>query len=84
METLHLHIISPERTLFEGPVEAVSLPGVMGRFTILPHHAPIVSALGRGELAYRTGNRTEVVAVASGFAEMNGHTISVCITQELS
>ncbi|MBQ8502112.1 MAG: F0F1 ATP synthase subunit epsilon [Bacteroides sp.] len=81
METLHLNIQSPERNLFNGPVEAVSLPGVVGRFTLLPHHAPIVSALRQGQLAYRTGEKTEFVNISSGFVEMNGQTVSVCVTE---
>ena len=82
MKALHLEIISPERTLFAGGVEAVTLPGVVGRFTILPHHAPIVSVLRAGEVAYIAEGRTEVVDITGGFVEMNGNTVSVCVEQD--
>ena len=39
---LHLEIFSPEKEIFSGEVEHVTLPGTMGSFTILPQHAPII------------------------------------------
>ena len=48
MDKLQLNIISPECLLFTGEVENVCLPGTAGAFSILPHHAPIVSSLGPG------------------------------------
>ena len=50
MKKLHLNIVSPEKELFNGEVESVTLPGTMGSFSILPQHAPIVSSLGTGKL----------------------------------
>ena len=41
---LHLEIFSPEKEIFSGEVEHVTLPGTMGSFTILPLHAPIISS----------------------------------------
>ena len=41
---LHLVIISPERTLFDGPVNWVELPGELGKFQVLVNHAPIISS----------------------------------------
>lgn len=49
MKKLHLNIVSPEKELFNGEVESVTLPGTMGSFSILPQHAPIVSSLGTGK-----------------------------------
>lgn len=39
---LQLNIVSPEKELFNGEVSQVTLPGLLGQFTILPNHAPIV------------------------------------------
>ena len=38
MKKLHLNIVSPEKELFNGEVESVTLPGTMGSFSILPQH----------------------------------------------
>ena len=47
---LHLTVVSPERTVYDGKVLSVTLPGEVGSFQILPGHAPLISSLGAGEL----------------------------------
>ncbi len=80
MKNLQLTIVSPEKKLFEGEVKQVTLPGVMGSFTILPQHAPIVSSLTRGKLSYVTTEGTaQEQEIKGGFIEMNDNNVSVCI-----
>lgn len=79
MEKLHLSIVSPEKAIFEGEVERVTLPGVQGSFSILPHHAPIISALGAGVLSYVVEEKEQTVDIQSGFVEMNNNEVSVCV-----
>ena len=50
MKELHLSIVSPEKSIFDGDVKIVTLPGTVGSFSILPGHAPIVIASGYVEL----------------------------------
>jgi F-type H+-transporting ATPase subunit epsilon len=45
---MYLEIVSPERTLFNGDVESVLVPGTDGSFQMLDNHAPIVSTLIKG------------------------------------
>ena len=45
---MYLDIVSPERTLFNGDVESVLVPGTDGSFQMLDNHAPIVSTLIKG------------------------------------
>ena len=54
MKELHLSIVSPEKSIFDGDVKIVTLPGMIGSFSILPGHAPIVSSLKAGTLSYTT------------------------------
>ena len=54
MKELHLSIVSPEKSVFDGEVKIVTLPGTVGSFSILPGHAPIVSSLKAGTLGYTT------------------------------
>ncbi len=76
---LYLSIVSPEKRLFEGEVQSVTLPGVMGSFTILPQHAPIVSALAGGQLTYvAVGGGEQTLEINGGFVEMSGEKVSVC------
>jgi len=72
MATLHFELVSPERVLFSGEVEAVMLPGTEGDMTVLPGHAPVMTALKTGVvIATNHRNNGERVLVRGGFAEVN-------------
>ena len=79
--TMKLRIVSPEKVIFDGEVIRVTLPGANGSFTILPHHAPIVSSLQQGKLIYFTPNEDgHGIDIESGFVEMSDGVVSVCIS----
>ena len=67
---LRLEIVTPERLAYEDDVDAVSVPGVEGELGILPHHAPLVSTLGFGELRIRKGGAEEIFAIVGGFVQV--------------
>ena len=80
-KNLHLNIVSPEKIIFDGNVQIVTLPGSMGAFSILPGHAPIISSLSKGIVSFRTEDSEEhSVEVQGGFIEMNNNVVSVCIS----
>ncbi len=76
---LKLRIIAPDRLVFEGDVESVTLPGTVGSFTVLNNHAPIISSLENGKIVYKDANGQSEVAVRSGFAEVCNNTLSICV-----
>ena len=66
-----LEILTPEKKLFSGNVQGVQLPGVDGLFEILDKHAPIVSALGIGNIkVLQKGAAAETYAIQGGFVEV--------------
>jgi F-type H+-transporting ATPase subunit epsilon len=67
---LHLEIVTPERLAFSEDVDAVVCPGVEGELGILPHHAPLLTTLGVGELRIRRGSEEEYFAIAGGFLQV--------------
>jgi F-type H+-transporting ATPase subunit epsilon len=67
---LQLDIVTPERLAFSEEVDAVTLPGSEGELGVLPHHAPLVTTLGFGELRIRKGGAEEVFAIAGGFLQV--------------
>lgn len=74
-----LDVISPERTLVHAAVEAVELPGTKGRFEVLKDHAPLISSLEKGVIAYRNGESAYKVAISSGFVEINDNHVVACV-----
>ena len=79
MKAFRLDIISPEKSLYQGEAERVSLPGTMGAFTILPGHAPIISSLQAGKLSYLSGGQEHVVEIRGGFVEMSDGRVAACV-----
>ena len=80
MEKLYLNIISPEKEIYDGEIESVTLPGTMGTFTILPQHAPIVSSLVSGTVTYVTKGAEEAsFNIKGGFVEMSDGIVSACV-----
>ena len=67
---IQLEIVTPERLLFDEPVDSVVVPGSEGELGILPHHAPLVATLGTGELRIRRGGFEESFAIVGGFVQV--------------
>jgi F-type H+-transporting ATPase subunit epsilon len=76
---LKLRIIAPDRMVFEGDVESVTLPGTVGSFTVLDRHAPIISSLENGKIVYKDANGQTDIVVRSGFAEVSHNILSICV-----
>lgn len=76
---LKLRIIAPDRMVFEGDVESVTLPGTVGSFTVLNNHAPIISSLESGKIVYKDANGQTNITVRSGFAEVRNNVLSICV-----
>ena len=67
---LLLEIVTPERLAYSDTVDSVQLPGSEGELGVLPHHAPLVSTLGIGELRIRKGGTEESFAIVGGFLQV--------------
>ncbi len=65
-----LEIVTPERQVFSEDVDSVVCPGVEGELGVLPHHAPLLTTLGVGELRIRRGGEEEFFAIAGGFLQV--------------
>jgi F-type H+-transporting ATPase subunit epsilon len=67
---LQLEIVTPERLAYSDEVDSVQLPGSEGELGVLPHHAPLISTLGVGELRIRKGGSEESFAIVGGFLQV--------------
>jgi F-type H+-transporting ATPase subunit epsilon len=74
---IHLEVITPERKVYEDDVDMVIAPGSEGYLGILPHHAPLLTALGPGEFRVKKGGAEEVLAVFGGFMDVRGDRVTV-------
>jgi F-type H+-transporting ATPase subunit epsilon len=69
-EKIHLEIVTPEKQLFSGAVDSVTVPSTTGYLGILPGHAPLLTELGIGEISYVIGDRTDFLFCSWGFGEV--------------
>jgi F-type H+-transporting ATPase subunit epsilon len=67
---LQLEIVTPERLAYSDTVDSVQRPGSEGELGVLPHHAPLISTLGVGELRIRKGGSEESFAIVGGFLQV--------------
>ena len=75
-----LEILTPEKKLYSGDVYGVQLPGISGLFEVLDKHAPIVSALGKGNVKIlKTKTEFENYSIQSGFVEVLNNKATVLI-----
>ena len=77
MTTMRLEIITAERQVYADDVEIVVAPGVEGQLGILPHHAPLMTALQPGEIMVRKGGQPSYLAVTGGFMEVIGNRVTI-------
>lgn len=75
-----LEILTPEKKIFSDEVYGVQLPGIDGLFEVLDKHAPLVSALKKGNLKI-LNNRTNFsnYTIQSGFVEVLHNKVTVLV-----
>ena len=77
-------LVTPERMLVSADAAQVVVPGVEGEFTVLPNHAPVISALRPGVIdATLADARTMRVFVKGGFAEVDADRLTVLAQRAL-
>ena len=75
-----LEILTPEKKIFSGSVYGVQLPGIDGLFEVLEKHAPLVSALSKGNLKILKDKSTfENYSIQSGFVEVLNNKTTVLV-----
>jgi F-type H+-transporting ATPase subunit epsilon len=74
-----LEILTPDKTVYEGEATSVTLPGTLGFFEILNHHAPIISTLEDGKVTVRNGAsvKEEVYFIKGGVVEASNNKVVV-------
>lgn len=75
--TIRCEIVSQDRTVFQGDVDMVLLPGMSGEMGILPKHAPVLTLLKYGVIKVRHQDGEELFAVSGGMAEVQPDIITV-------
>lgn len=78
---MNLVILTPDKELFQGAVTSVNVPALDGRFEVLNNHAPIVAALGEGEVRFqlKQGEKRSL-RIQKGFIEVIRNEVSLLVS----
>jgi F-type H+-transporting ATPase subunit epsilon len=71
MAQFHFSLVSPERELFSGQVDAVIVPGTEGMFEVRADHAPLMATLSPGMIEVHNGSDVKRTFVRGGFADIS-------------
>ena len=82
--TFKFELVTPERMALSEDAAQVVVPGVEGEFTVLPGHAPVISALRPGiiDVTLPDARKTRIF-VKGGFAEVDANHLTVLAERAL-
>ena len=78
---MHVTVISPSASIFDGEATSVIAPAYDGQVGILPHHAPFMTLLGEGTLQVRAAGVEHRYTVKGGFLQAVHNTVRVVAEQ---
>lgn len=74
-----LVVMTPEKTLFNGTVSRVMLPGEKAPFVVLHNHAPLISSLSGGLVEWKANGVVGSLAILGGFADVKDNVVTACV-----
>ena len=78
-EKMNLEIVTPYKKVVNTEVDEVTATGKVGEFGVLPGHAPFLTSLRIGELAYKNNGVVEHMALNWGYFEIKDDKIIVLV-----
>lgn len=75
--TLNLKIITPDRIVYENPVEQITAVARDGELTILPGHEPLVTTLAIDVMRFKVRGEEEVAAVIGGIMDVGTSEVTI-------
>ena len=74
---IKLEIITPEKSVLKGEVEAITVPGSIGSFQILKNHAPLISNFEIGVITVKKNGDISHFTTSGGTVEVNNNNVLV-------
>ena len=74
---IKVDIVTPEKLLYSGEIDMITLPGALGQMGILHGHAPLLSTLDIGEIILHKGSETQFIAVGGGVVEVRPNKVTI-------
>jgi len=82
MKTFNVNIVTPEESVWDGQVQSLVAPGLDGYLGVLANHAPLLGALGEGDLRLTTPENNEIhFQISGGFLEVLNNDVTFLADQ---
>jgi F-type H+-transporting ATPase subunit epsilon len=77
--TIHVDIVSAEKSLYSGIAEVVIAPGQRGELGIYPRHTPLLTTLKPGSVRIKVPNQVEeeLIYVSGGILEVQPNVVTI-------
>ena len=77
---MNISVLSPDKSIFEGEIKSVKVPGANGQFQVLNNHAAIVSALVKGEVTIDKADGAKMsFVIEKGFIEVLKNEVALLV-----
>ena len=74
---MDVQIIAPDKSLYDGKADLVTVPGTSGSIGILNNHAPLVSSLKKGDVKVILNEKEEFFQINGGVIEVSKNKVVV-------
>lgn len=76
---LHVKIMAPTETFYDGPAVSVSAINKVGPFDILASHANFFSLLSEGNVVVNTGRQNLTFPIFHGIVKVTNNTVTLFV-----
>jgi len=70
-------VVTPEKKVVEDAADSIVIPMHDGELGILPDRAPLMCALGVGQMRYSKAGKTSRLYIDGGFAQVHGNNVTL-------
>ena len=67
---MDVQIITPDKNLYDGKADLITVPGTSGSIGILNSHAPLISSLKKGEVKVILNKKEQFFKIDGGVVEV--------------
>ena len=81
MKSFQIEILTPQKAVYSGQAEALTLKGALGYFGVLAGHAPLIARLAPGKLTLTRDGKESVYQAGAGFVQVGKERVSVLLDE---
>ena len=74
---MDVQIVTPDKSLYDGQADLITVPGTSGSIGILNHHAPLVSSLKKGEIKIVLNQKEKFFKIEGGVVEVSKNKVTI-------